>query len=87
MRATLDGVTELWEIRECIEDRVVHSAYLELEKAKNEQSLVDDEVAWRYTYAIIDWVTAVIAGYMLKALRDRDPEEFTEDGGAELVKE
>jgi hypothetical protein len=87
VRATLDGVAELWDIRECIEDRVVHPAYLELEKAENEQGLVDDGVAWKYTHAIIDWVTAVIAGYMLKALRDGDPGVFTEERGAELVRE
>lgn len=65
----------------------MHSAHLELEKSKDEQGLVDDEVAWRYTHAIIDWVTAVIAGYMLKPLKDGDPGGFTEEGGAELVRE
>lgn len=48
----------------------MHPAYLELEKARNEQGLMSDEVAWKYNHAIIDWVTAVTAGYMLKALRD-----------------
>lgn len=36
VRATLDGVTKLWETRECIGDKIVHSACLVIEKSRNE---------------------------------------------------
>lgn len=87
VRSTLGEVGELWYMRECFESRVVHPAYLDLEKAKGDEGLVDDEAAWKYTHAIIDWVTAVIAGYLLKALRDGDPGNYSEKRGAELVRE
>lgn len=87
VQSTLNEVRELWDIQECFESRVVHPAYLELQKVKNDEGLVDDETAWKYTHSIIDWVTAVISGYLLKALRDGDPENYSEERGGELVSE
>ncbi|KAJ5368185.1 uncharacterized protein N7496_007945 [Penicillium cataractarum] len=85
--STLSEVEELWTMRECFENQVVHPAYGELQRVKSEEGLVDDEAAWKYTHAIIDWVTAVISGYLLKALRDGDPENYSEEKGGELVSE
>lgn len=84
--STLSEVEELWTMRECFENQVVHPAYGELQNVRTSEGLVDDEAAWKYTHAIIDWVTAVITGYFLKALRDGDLENYSEDKGGSLCR-
>jgi hypothetical protein len=87
VQSTLNEVEGLWDMQECFESRVVHPAYLALQNVGSDEGLVDDETAWKYTHSIIDWVTAVVAGYLLKALRDGDPENYSEERGGELVSE
>jgi hypothetical protein len=87
VQSTLSQVNELWNMRECFESRVIHPAYLELQKAKSDRGLISDEAAWKYTHAIIDWVMAVVAGYLLKALMEGDPENYSEEKGSEIVAE
>ncbi|CEJ59528.1 hypothetical protein PMG11_08149 [Penicillium brasilianum] len=87
VQSSLSEVEEFWTIRECFENQVVHPAYVELQRATSKEGRVDDEAAWKYTHAIIDWVTAVISGYLLKALRDGDPENYSEEKSGELVSE
>lgn len=87
VQSTLNIVEGLWDMQECVESRVMHPAYLELQNVKSDEGLVDDETAWKYIHFIVDWVTAVILGYLLKALRDGDPENYSEERGVELVSE
>ncbi|KAJ5896004.1 uncharacterized protein N7473_005403 [Penicillium subrubescens] len=87
VQSTLNEVDEVWDMQECFESRVVHPAYLELQKVKSDDGLVDDETACNYTHTIIHWVTAVIAGYLLKALGDGDPDNYSEGRGGKLVSE
>ncbi|OKP13454.1 Benzoate carboxyl methyltransferase [Penicillium subrubescens] len=71
VQSTLNEVDEVWDMQECFESRVVHPAYLELQKVKSDDGLVDDETAFISSIPIYSLFTSndvrIISPYRISA--------------------